>query len=91
MTVLKLFPASVVGGVSALKAFGAPLADLRFCPTGGIGEPDFLEYLALSNVLAVGGSWVAPAKSVRDADWAGIEALARAARAKAEAAGWQAG
>ena len=90
LRVLKLFPAFVVGGIAALKAFGAPLSDLRFCPTGGIGEGDFLDYLALGNVLAVGGSWVAPGTVVRDGDWSGIEALARTARAKAEAAGWRA-
>ncbi len=88
---LKLFPASVVGGIPALKALGGPLSGITFCPTGGIGEADFLDYLKLPNVICVGGSWVAPADAIRAGDWKRIEALARAARSKAEAAGWRAG
>jgi 2-dehydro-3-deoxyphosphogluconate aldolase / (4S)-4-hydroxy-2-oxoglutarate aldolase len=58
ITHAKLFPAEVVGGVKALKAFGGPFPQLRFCPTGGIGAKNAPEYLALPNVDCVGGSWM---------------------------------
>ena len=77
--VLKFFPAEPAGGTAALKAIGAPLADLMFCPTGGIDAAKAPGYLALPNVAAVGGSWVAPASAVASGDWATITALARAA------------
>lgn len=77
--VLKFFPAEPAGGTAALKALGAPLADLAFCPTGGIDAAKARSYLALPNVVAVGGSWVAPAGAVASGDWAGITALARQA------------
>jgi 2-dehydro-3-deoxyphosphogluconate aldolase/(4S)-4-hydroxy-2-oxoglutarate aldolase len=54
---------------------------VRFCPTGGVGEANFAQYLALPNVFAVGGSWLAPADKVKAGDWAGITALARRATA----------
>ena len=76
--VLKFFPAEPAGGTAALKALGAPLSDLVFCPTGGIDAVKAASYLALPNVAAVGGSWVAPAKLVAAGDWAGITALASA-------------
>jgi 2-dehydro-3-deoxyphosphogluconate aldolase/(4S)-4-hydroxy-2-oxoglutarate aldolase len=76
---LKLFPASVAGGVAALKALGGPLPDLRFCPTGGISASTFREYLALPNVICVGGSWVAPPAAVAARDWQRITLLAEEA------------
>ena len=54
----KFFPANLYGGIPALKTFGQVFPDLKFCPTGGIKENDYREYLALENVLAVGGSWM---------------------------------
>jgi 2-dehydro-3-deoxyphosphogluconate aldolase/(4S)-4-hydroxy-2-oxoglutarate aldolase len=78
---LKLFPADTAGGTSWLKAVAAPLSDLRFCPTGGIGIETAPAYLALSNVACVGGSWVAPRDAVAAGDWARIERLAAAAAA----------
>lgn len=75
----KFFPAEQLGGASALKALGAPLPAARFCPTGGIGPEQAPSYLSLSNVLCVGGSWVAPADKIAAGDWAGIEASARQA------------
>lgn len=78
---LKLFPADSAGGVAWLKAVAAPLADLRFCPTGGIGIETAPAYLALSNVACVGGSWVAPRDAVAAGDWPRIERLAAAAAA----------
>lgn len=76
---LKFFPADTAGGIGWLKAASAPLAGLRFCPTGGIGPETALAYLALANVACVGGSWVAPRDAVADGDWGRIERLAVAA------------
>ena len=78
-TRFKLFPANVVGGVEALKAFASPFSQAKFCPTGGVNATNAADYLALSNVICVGGSWVAPADAVRAGDWARITDLARAA------------
>jgi 2-dehydro-3-deoxyphosphogluconate aldolase / (4S)-4-hydroxy-2-oxoglutarate aldolase len=62
-----------------LKAVAAPLAGLRFCPTGGIGAETAPAYLALANVACVGGSWVAPREAVLAQDWSHVERLAAAA------------
>lgn len=75
----KFFPAAASGGVSALKAFAGPFPNVRFCPTGGISAEDFTKYLALPNVLCVGGSWVVPADALNQGDWQRIEQLAREA------------
>jgi 2-dehydro-3-deoxyphosphogluconate aldolase/(4S)-4-hydroxy-2-oxoglutarate aldolase len=79
--VLKFFPAEQAGGVGMLKALGAPFPDVSFCPTGGITRANAPDYLALPNVVCVGGSWVAPMKMLAAGDWMGIEALARDAAA----------
>lgn len=76
---LKFFPAEQAGGAELLKALAAPLAGVRFCPTGGVTAANAADYLSLPNVVCVGGSWVAPGKLVQAADWAAIEALARQA------------
>ncbi|MCW5735673.1 MAG: bifunctional 4-hydroxy-2-oxoglutarate aldolase/2-dehydro-3-deoxy-phosphogluconate aldolase [Enhydrobacter sp.] len=78
---LKFFPAGAAGGTAWLKAAAAPLADLRFCPTGGIDVGTAPAYLALPNVACVGGSWVAPQDATAAGDWARIERLAAAAAA----------
>ncbi|MGX9354224.1 bifunctional 4-hydroxy-2-oxoglutarate aldolase/2-dehydro-3-deoxy-phosphogluconate aldolase [Roseobacteraceae bacterium S113] len=78
-TVQKFFPAEASGGAPALKAIGAPLPQISFCPTGGVSLSNAPTYLGLSNTLCVGGSWVAPKDKVASGDWAGIEALAREA------------
>jgi 2-dehydro-3-deoxyphosphogluconate aldolase/(4S)-4-hydroxy-2-oxoglutarate aldolase len=83
-TRFKLFPANVVGGVEALKAFASPFPQAKFCPTGGVGAKNAADYLALANVLCVGGSWVAPADAVRAGDWGRVTALAREAAALAQ-------
>lgn len=75
----KFFPAEASGGAPALKAIGAPLPQITFCPTGGVSPTNAKDYLSLSNVVCAGGSWVAPKDMVQNGDWAGIEALARAA------------
>ncbi|MGD9814782.1 MAG: bifunctional 4-hydroxy-2-oxoglutarate aldolase/2-dehydro-3-deoxy-phosphogluconate aldolase [Hyphomonadaceae bacterium] len=77
----KFFPAEQLGGVAALKAQAGPLPDVRFCPTGSITLEKAPAYLALENVLCVGGSWIAPAEKIRAGDWAAIEAAARQAAA----------
>lgn len=76
-TELKFFPAQQAGGAAMLKAFSGPFHDVRFCPTGGVSPANAREYLALPNVVCVGGSWLTPAESVRDADWGRITQLAR--------------
>jgi len=76
---MKFFPADSAGGLAWLKAAAAPLAGLRFCPTGGVGADTAQTYLSLSNVACVGGSWVAPRDAVAAGDWTRIERLAAAA------------
>jgi 2-dehydro-3-deoxyphosphogluconate aldolase/(4S)-4-hydroxy-2-oxoglutarate aldolase len=71
ITYAKLFPAEVVGGVNALKAFAGPFPQMRFCPTGGVNPDNADEYLAQPNVVCIGGSWM-----VRTPDWEATEALA---------------
>ncbi|AJE47655.1 bifunctional 4-hydroxy-2-oxoglutarate aldolase/2-dehydro-3-deoxy-phosphogluconate aldolase [Celeribacter indicus] len=80
-TVAKFFPAEANGGAPALKAIGAPLPQMKFCPTGGISLKNAGEYLSLPNTLCVGGSWVAPNDLVQKGDWKAIEELAREAAA----------
>lgn len=75
----KFFPAEAAGGIPALKAFGGPFPQMRFCPTGGITEDNLAAYRALPSVFAVGGSWLAPKQMVAAGDWAGITALAKKA------------
>ena len=72
----KFFPATIAGGVGALKAVGAPLAGLSFMPTGGINADNVSDFLALKNVFAVGGSWMIDAASVAEGNWAQVEAHA---------------
>ena len=76
---LKFFPAEALGGVKVLKAYASPLPDITFCPTGGIDMAKAREYLALPNVICVGGSWIMPADAIAAKDWKRIEALAREA------------
>ncbi len=78
---LKFFPAVPAGGVNLLKALSGPYQQLQFCPTGGINADNYQQFLALDNVLCVGGSWVAPASLIKQAAWDDITALAAAAAA----------
>ncbi|WP_417257522.1 bifunctional 4-hydroxy-2-oxoglutarate aldolase/2-dehydro-3-deoxy-phosphogluconate aldolase [Celeribacter sp.] len=78
-TVAKFFPAEANGGAPALKGIGAPLPQMKFCPTGGISLKNANDYLSLPNTLCVGGSWVAPSDLVVKGDWKAIEELAREA------------
>ncbi|PVA08091.1 bifunctional 4-hydroxy-2-oxoglutarate aldolase/2-dehydro-3-deoxy-phosphogluconate aldolase [Thalassorhabdomicrobium marinisediminis] len=77
----KFFPAEANGGAPALKAIGAPIPQVRFCPTGGVSLANARDYLSLSNTLCVGGSWVAPKDKVASGDWDAITALAAEASA----------
>lgn len=72
----KFFPAEANGGVKALKAICGPFPDIRFCPTGGISLNNYRDYLALSSVACVGGSWLVPEDALRDGDYDRITALA---------------
>ncbi|MBC7284185.1 2-dehydro-3-deoxy-phosphogluconate aldolase [Hoeflea sp.] len=74
--VLKFFPAEQAGGAAYLKSLSSPLAGTMFCPTGGITPDNARDYLSLSNVICVGGSWVAPTALVEAGDWDGITRLA---------------
>ena len=74
---MKLFPAEQVGGVELLRALASPLPEARFCPTGGIDAARAESYLALPNVLCVGGSWIVPREAIKRGDWERITALAR--------------
>jgi len=73
----KFFPAEASGGAAKIKAIAGPFANARFCPTGGIGLANALDYLRLPNVLCVGGSWVLPANLIAEQRWSDIERLAR--------------
>ena len=79
--VQKFFPAEANGGTPALKAIGAPLPQVRFCPPGGVTPANAPSYLGLSNTLCVGGSWVAPQALIDVGDWEAITDLARTAAA----------
>jgi len=76
---VKLFPAGPLGGPAALRALAAPLPEIEFCPTGGVGPDNLIDYLACPNVACVGGSWIAPPELMAAEDWAEIEARARRA------------
>ncbi|EHP38416.1 2-keto-3-deoxy-6-phosphogluconate aldolase [Cupriavidus basilensis OR16] len=78
---LKFFPAEASGGVAMLKSLYGPFAQLRFCPTGGIDLARAPTYLALPNVVCVGGSWVVPKDAVAKGDWARVRTLAQEAAA----------
>lgn len=80
-THFKFFPAESSGGVAALKSFAGPFPNIRFCPTGGITAQTAPDYLALPNVLCVGGSWMVPQAMIDAQDWKGITALAQQAAA----------
>ena len=86
LSVLKLFPAEAAGGTAMLKALSGPFPQVRFCPTGGIGPDNMLDYLRLDNVMTIGGSWVAPKQDIAAKNWQNITSLAAAAVRKAASA-----
>ncbi len=79
----KFFPAEAAGGRPMLKAIAGPLQEITFCPTGGVSPENANDYLALPNVICVGGSWIASRKLIKDQAWDIIEANAKAASALA--------
>ncbi|PCH96140.1 MAG: keto-deoxy-phosphogluconate aldolase [Gammaproteobacteria bacterium] len=78
---LKFFPAEASGGVNAIKSIGGPFPNIKFCPTGGININNIRDYLALSNVVCCGGSWLVPNTVVENKNWNEITKLANEARA----------
>jgi 2-dehydro-3-deoxyphosphogluconate aldolase/(4S)-4-hydroxy-2-oxoglutarate aldolase len=82
-SLMKLFPATQAGGLGMLKALAGPLGDVQFCPTGGVSLDNMNDFLALSNVAMVGGSWLTPVALAEQGDWAGITRLAREATDRA--------
>ena len=78
---LKFFPAEAAGGAPVMKAMAGPFPNIKFCPTGGIGLGNAMDYLSLPNVMCVGGSWIAKPSDIREKRWNEIEKLAREAAA----------
>jgi 2-dehydro-3-deoxyphosphogluconate aldolase/(4S)-4-hydroxy-2-oxoglutarate aldolase len=72
---VKFFPAEQSGGIKTLRALAGPFPQAKFCPTGGIGEANAAAWLAESNVVAVGGSWLCPPAEIRSGNWSGITAI----------------
>lgn len=80
----KLFPAEISGGAAAIKAFAGPFGDIRFCPTGGVNQGNARSYMALPNVMCVGGTWMLDSSWIKNGDWARIEASSAEAMALLE-------
>jgi 2-dehydro-3-deoxyphosphogluconate aldolase / (4S)-4-hydroxy-2-oxoglutarate aldolase len=80
--IVKFFPAVPAGGIAAIKALRGPFPTVQFCPTGGINEANFSDWLDVPGVVAVGGSWLAPDDKIRARDWSGITEIARRSRAR---------
>jgi len=78
-THFKLFPATSIGGIGLLKSFSGPFQEARFCPTGGINDKNYQDFLALDNVTCVGGSWIVPKSLVNEAKFDEITKMTAAA------------
>lgn len=76
----KFFPAEAAGGIAMLKAIAGPMQNIQFCPTGGVSPDNAFDYLALPNVICVGGSWIASRQLIADKNWKQIEENARATK-----------
>lgn len=85
VAVVKFFPASIAGGIPALKALGSVFGDMKFMPTGGVSAQNLRDFLALESVLACGGSWLTPAKAIAEGNYGEVTRLAREAVAIAAA------
>ncbi len=81
-THLKFFPAEAAGGCAMLKSIAGPFPDISFCPTGGIHQGNYRDYLALANVRCVGGSWILPKPAIDAQNWTAVEEAAAAALAE---------
>ncbi len=75
-TAFKFFPAEAAGGVPMLKSIGGPFPQITFCPTGGVSQDNYNDYLALANVACVGGSWIVPSREIESGNWDKITQLA---------------
>ena len=84
LSVCKFFPAEAYGGVKTLKALKGPYADIRFMPTGGVSLDNMNDYLSLSNVAAIGGSFMTPSAAVKAKDWAKVTEACRTALTKVQ-------
>jgi 2-dehydro-3-deoxyphosphogluconate aldolase/(4S)-4-hydroxy-2-oxoglutarate aldolase len=84
--VAKFFPAEQAGGIKGLRALGGPFPNVRFCPTGGVGEANAATWLAEPNVVAVGGSWLCQAVDIKSGNWSGITAMCERSVKSAKAA-----
>lgn len=80
--VVKFFPAVEAGGLAAIRALRGPFGNVRFCPTGGIGEATFMPWLAEPGIVAVGGSWLAPSGLIKAGNWSEITAIAQRSLAR---------
>lgn len=89
LKVLKFFPASIAGGIPALKALGSVFGDLQFMPTGGVSAANLADFLAVKSVIACGGSWLTPAASIAAGNYEDITQLAREAVAISKTRGEQ--
>ncbi|MGN8381012.1 bifunctional 4-hydroxy-2-oxoglutarate aldolase/2-dehydro-3-deoxy-phosphogluconate aldolase [Helicobacter pylori] len=78
---LKFFPAEYCGGVKLLNAFNGPFKGVKFCPTGGISVDNMRSYLALENVVCVGGSWLTPKDLIQNKEWDKITEICKRALA----------
>jgi 2-dehydro-3-deoxyphosphogluconate aldolase/(4S)-4-hydroxy-2-oxoglutarate aldolase len=79
LNTLKFFPAETFGGVKLLKSYLSVFPDIQFCPVGGISRVNMKDYLALKNVIAVGGTWITPDNLIQDKNWDAIIGLAKEA------------
>ncbi|MGB5581221.1 MAG: bifunctional 4-hydroxy-2-oxoglutarate aldolase/2-dehydro-3-deoxy-phosphogluconate aldolase [Woeseia sp.] len=79
LEIVKFFPASIAGGIPALKALSSVFRSMRFMPTGGVTPDNLADYLAIPAVLACGGSWLTPADAIKSGDYGRITELARQA------------
>ncbi|KIU53648.1 MULTISPECIES: bifunctional 4-hydroxy-2-oxoglutarate aldolase/2-dehydro-3-deoxy-phosphogluconate aldolase [Pseudomonas] len=77
----KLFPAEISGGAAAIKAFGGPFGEVRFCPTGGVNPGNVKQYMALANVMCVGGTWMLDSSWIKNGEWARVQACSAQALA----------
>ncbi len=82
-TVQKLFPADALGGIDYLRSLAGPLAEIQFCPSGGIHADNFSSYLALANVSGISGSWLTPTTAIESGQFLRITELAKVALATA--------
>lgn len=85
LDVVKFFPANVYGGAAAIKALSAPFGGMRFVPTGGVSAANIGDFLSLSCIPAVGGSWMVPVDKIRAGEYDAITQLCAEAVAAAAA------